>query len=220
MSKKIDKETALKYYNTLKNAYGYGTKEYEMKETLENDENFILIEEDVKTSIEEMRIQLTPTRLQKLEESLKESFYERDEDDDDEEEDEIIDVVGYENIVSKLLADREYDDYDHDNLLFEQRVSFDDSEDAYSGNPKQIDLDSLSKKIEKIKTKHPGKKIYVNSVASGTMSVDRIRVYAVIKKLKPLYEIYNYIFHQVQRQLEDHKREVEAFKKKQKELGL
>ena len=45
-------------------------------------------------------------------------------------------------------------------------------------------------------------------------------LYPVIKKVKPLYTIYNYIYNQVQRQIEDHKREVEAFKRKQKELGL
>lgn len=217
---KIDKETALKYFNHLKDCNGFGTKEFEMKEALEDDENFKQIESEFKEAIEETRKQLPEKRLNSLAQKIKDSFREERYNEDDEDFDGEDTDISYDDIVQKVINDREYDDDDYDDLVFEQRVSFDDMNDEFSGNSKEIELDKVIEKLEKIKAKYPGQKIFINSILSGTMAVDRVRIQAISKKIKPLYEVYSYIYQLAKYELQRHEHEVADFKRKQKELGL
>ena len=216
MSENLNKETVLEYFNHLKTCKGYGLEEIKMREALENDENFKQIEQEFKEEIEEIKKQLPAKRLKNLESKLKNSFDE-DYDDDEEEKEEIS---GYDNIVNKLINEREYDDCDYENLIFEQRMSFDDRGDEFVGNPKQVELDSVIKRLNEIKAKYPNQQIYINTIGRGTMALDRINVYAIIKKLRPLYEVYSHILNVVKSELQQHQYDVAAFKRKQQELGL
>jgi hypothetical protein len=220
MAEKLNKETVLNYFHHLKNCIGYGAEECKMKETLDNDDNFRLIESEFKEAIEEIKKQLPDKRLKNLESKLKNSFDEDNDDDDDEDERNEEEVLGYDNYVNKLINEREYDDCDYDNMIFEQRMSFDDRADEFVGNPKKVTLDSVLEKMQEIKTKYPGQKIYINTFGDGTMALDRIRVYAITKKLRPLYEVYSRIYNVVKYDLQQHEYEVAAFKRQQKELGL
>ena len=219
--KKIDKETALKYLDHLRDCNGYSTKEYEMKDALEDDENFKQIESEFRESIDEIKNKLPVKYAKILEDKLNNLFKEDDYDDDDyddDEDDEESNNLGYNGIVNKLISEREYSECD--DTLFEQRLSFSDSDDAFAGNPKEIELDKLIDKLAQAKEKYAGQKIYVNSVADGTMAVDRISLYAVVTKMRPLYEIYSAIYHCAKYELEAFNREIVDFKRKQKELGL
>ena len=215
MKKDINKEVALQYFNHLIKCNGYSTKEYEMQEALKIDENFNLIEVEFKEAIEKIKSQLPEKRLKNLSEKIKECFRE-DRDEEFEEEDFDGD---YEEVVNKLITDREYDDYDYEDIVFEQSLdSYGD--DELTGSPNEIELDKVIETLEKIKSKYPGQKIFLNTVADGTMSVDRVRVHAISKKIKPLYDIYINIYSIIKMELDSHERDIAAFKKKQKELGL
>lgn len=212
---KIRKETAMQYFEHLRDCRGFGTKEYEMKEAMQNDENFKLIEVEFKENIETLKSQLPEKRLKNLPEKIKECFRE-DRDEEFEEEDFDGD---YEEVVNKLITDREYDDYDYQDIVFEQRLdSYGD--DELTGDPNEIELDKVIETLEKIKLKYPGQKIFLNTVADGTMAVDRVRIHAISKKIKPLYDIYMTIYSLVKMELDSHERDISEFKKKQKELGL
>lgn len=221
MSKnKIDKETALRYFNHLKDCNGYSSKEFEMKEALEDDENFKQIESEFKEAIEEAKKQLPEKRLNNLAQKIKDSFSGERFDEDDEDFDDEDENISYDDVVKKIINDREYDDYDYNDLVFEQRVSFDEMGDEFVGNSKEIELDKVIEKLEKIKAKYPGQKIFINSRLSGTMAVDRVRIQAISTKVRPLYEVYSSIYGIIKNELAIHEREVAAFKRKQKELGL
>lgn len=213
---KINKETALKYFNHLKDCNSHGTKEIEMINALQDDESFKQIEVEFKEAIEEIKKQLPEKRLSNLACKIKESFQgDSDEEEGFEDDDENI---SYDSIVEKLINNREYDGYD--DLIFQQRLSFDDMNDEILGRSGEIELEKVIESLEKIKAKYPGQKIFINTIASGTMSVDRIRVYAVSKKTKPLYKVYSHIYNIVRNELRNHEQEIAAFKRKQKELGL
>jgi hypothetical protein len=213
----ITKEVALKYFNHLINCKWYNTEEYAMQEALKKDENFKLIEVEFKDAIEEVKKQLPETRLSNLARIISESF--RDDMDEDEEED-FDDEISYEEVFNKLITNREYNDYDSKDLVLDQRLGYDDGGDVLVGNPNEIELDKVIEKLEKIKSRYPGQKIFLNTVASGTMSVDRIRIHAISKKIKPLYDVYLHLYHIVKRELDAHERDIKDFKRKQKELGL
>lgn len=220
MSKKIDKETALKYFNHLKNCKGYSSKEVAMKEALEDDDNFSLIESEFLKEIEETRAKLPAARLKNVDTRLAHGFEDQYEYDDEDETEEVDESIGFHELFKKLLNNREFNDYDYDNIVLEQRVSFDDVADEYVGDPKGVELDVVLRRLEKIKAKFPGQKIHLNTIASGTMSVDRIRVHAVIKKLRPLFTVYYEVLNIIKGELQQHQYDIENFNRKKKELGL
>lgn len=223
MSENIDKEVALKTFKHIIDAKGYGHKEYEMIQSLQDDNNFILIESEVKCIIEELKSKLPTNRMGKLEERMQRLLTQNEEDFDDdeyeEEEKEHATVTGFYNILSKLIENREYEECDYSNHVLEQRVGFDDREDVYVCKS-NLTVDALIKRLEKIKSKFPGEDIKLSIIISGTMAVDRIRIYPVVKKRKPLYDIYLSVYNQVKYEIERYNDEVEEFRRKQKELGL
>lgn len=222
MSKEEAKKTALKYFNHLNEARGWGLEEFEMKKMLEDDNVFSLIETEARERIEEIIKKFPEKRMQEFLVKINESFEEnRNEDDEDwDEEEEETGELNFDSVFAKLISEREFDDYDNENEVFMQRLSYDDDSDTISGNPKQIKLDKVIKKLQDIKSKYPDQEIYINTVADGTMAVDRVRVYAVVKKLMPLYEVYNTTYAIANQILQRHEYEVKEFKRKQKELGL
>lgn len=220
MKKNINKEVALQYFNHLIKSRGYSTEEYAMQEALKNDENFKLIEVEFKDAIEEVKKQLPETRLSNLARITFESFRKDMDEYEEEEEEDFDDEISYEEVFNKLITNREYNDYDSKDLVLDQRLGYDDGGDVLVGNPNEIELDKVIEKLEKIKSRYPGQKIFLNTVASGTMSVDRIRIHAISKKIKPLYEVYLHLYNIVKRELEAHERDIAEFKRKQKELGL
>ncbi len=215
----ITKEVALQYFNHLINCKWYNTEDSAKQEALKKDENFKLIEVEFKDAIEEIKKQLPETRLNNLARLISESFEDMDEYEYEEEE-EFDDEISYEEVFNKLITNREYNDYDSKDLVLDQRLGYDDGGDVLVGNPNEIELDKVIEKLEKIKSRYPGQKIFLNTVASGTMSVDRIRIHAISKKIKPLYDIYLHVYNIVKRELDAHERDIADFKRKQKELGL
>lgn len=219
MSKKINKETALQYFNELINCGGWGLEEFEKKAALENDENFQQIEFEVWQKIQQEKANLPEKRLESLAGKIKRDLEEECEFNEDEDE-KLDESLSFDDIAKKLITEREYDYYDHDNVVFSQRVSFNDMNDEYCGNPKEITIDSVIKKLEKIKSKYPNQEIFLNSFADGTMAVDRISIHVVTKKRKPLYEVYSRIYNFIKYEQQQHEYDITAFERKKKELGL